>query len=308
MSHPLPPILSPGTQIVTRRALSRHGAGIPAGTVAVVTESPPEPTGDYRVRLADGNHVSLPRADFRTLAEAVAPDADPVAHDPFDRVILRSVVGSRAYGLDGPGSDTDRRGVFLPPAEAHWSLAGVPEQVGRDDTQEAYWELRKFLVLALKSNPTALEVLYSPHVEFATPLGEELLGLRDRFLSKLVYQTCGGYVASQFKKLCADERNHGRVRWKHAAHLVRLLLAGTGALRGGGFPVAAGEHTDLLRAIRGGERPLTEVDALRLELHRTFDAAFASSPLPDRPDTAAADAFLRKARRLAVGRASGPSP
>ena len=47
----------------------------------------------------------------------------------FSRVILRVVVGSRAYGLAEPESDTDRRGVFLPPAELHWSLYGVPEQI-----------------------------------------------------------------------------------------------------------------------------------------------------------------------------------
>lgn len=42
-------------------------------------------------------------------------------------LIYRCVVGSRAYGLETPESDTDRRGFFLPPAELHWSLDGVPE-------------------------------------------------------------------------------------------------------------------------------------------------------------------------------------
>jgi len=31
-------------------------------------------------------------------------------------VIYRCVVGAREHGLDGPGSDTDRRGIYLPPA------------------------------------------------------------------------------------------------------------------------------------------------------------------------------------------------
>ena len=46
------------------------------------------------------------------------------------------------------GSDIDRRGIYLPPADLHWSLYGVPEQLENDDTQEAYWEVQKFLVLA----------------------------------------------------------------------------------------------------------------------------------------------------------------
>ena len=49
-----------------------------------------------------------------------------------DHVIYRCVIGSRAYGLEHEASDTDRRGVYLPPAELHWSLQGVPEQVEND--------------------------------------------------------------------------------------------------------------------------------------------------------------------------------
>ncbi len=39
--------------------------------------------------------------------------------DPFweTHLIYRVVAGSRAYGLDTPESDTDTRGVCIPPAE-----------------------------------------------------------------------------------------------------------------------------------------------------------------------------------------------
>ena len=58
--------------------------------------------------------------------------------DLFDHVIYRCVVGSRAYGLDEEGSDTDRRGIYVPPAERHCSLYGVPEQLEDDAAQETY--------------------------------------------------------------------------------------------------------------------------------------------------------------------------
>jgi predicted nucleotidyltransferase len=32
-------------------------------------------------------------------------------------IIYRCVVGSRTYGLDNDASDTDRRGIYLAPAE-----------------------------------------------------------------------------------------------------------------------------------------------------------------------------------------------
>jgi len=37
-------------------------------------------------------------------------------------------------GLDDSESGTDLRGIYLPPADLHWSLYGVPEQLENDDT------------------------------------------------------------------------------------------------------------------------------------------------------------------------------
>jgi predicted nucleotidyltransferase len=82
------------------------------------------------------------------------------------------------------------------------------------------WELQKFLVLALKANPNILECLYSPLVDKVTPLGEELLAMRECFLSQMIFQTFNGYAMSQFKKIEQDRRTRGEVRWKHVMHLL----------------------------------------------------------------------------------------
>lgn len=134
----------------------------------------------------------------------------------------------------------------------------------------------------------------------ATPLAEDLLEMRSIFLSQHVYQTYNGYVMSQFKKLETDLRVRGEIRWKHAMHLIRLLLAGVQTLREGFVPVRVEEHRDRLLAIRRGETPWTEVNRWRLSLHEEFDAAYAATRLPERPDYAAADAFLIRARRSMV--------
>ena len=220
-------------------------------------------------------------------------------HPLFDRQILRTVIGSRAYGLDGPGSDTDRRGVFLPTADRHWSLDGVPDVLRDDDREEMAWELARFLELALKANPTVLEVLFTPLIEHATPLGRELLELRPAFLSTRLHDTCGGYAEQQFAKLRRRADAGKPVNWKHAAHCLRLLATGARALAGDGFPVAAGPHRDLLMSVRRGERTLEEVDELRGRWLTQMGRTLRSSPLPAEPDRAAADAFLIRARRLA---------
>ncbi|GIJ30765.1 hypothetical protein Vqi01_59270 [Micromonospora qiuiae] len=42
------------------------------------------------------------------------------------RTVLAVVVGSRAYGLHGPDSDYDRRGVYVAPTRAFWRLDKPP--------------------------------------------------------------------------------------------------------------------------------------------------------------------------------------
>ena len=218
----------------------------------------------------------------------------------FRYVIFKCVVGSRAYGLGEEDSDADRRGIYLPPTDLLLSLHGVPEQIENKATDECYWEMQKFLRFALKANPNVLECLYTPLVEKATPLAHELLDMRDVFLSRLIHGSYQGYAMSQFRKLGKDLRNRGAIRWKHAMHCIRLLISGMTALKENRIPVDVGEHRDKLLAIKRGETPWEEVDAWRLRLREEFDAAFKKTTLPAKPDYAAANAFLIKARRSAL--------
>jgi predicted nucleotidyltransferase len=300
-------IYSVGTQVVARKPVQgSSGRSVhPAGAVGVIVKCPQDRHHAYRVRFPDGFEGALSHDNLTLLAEykqGSIHDAEHVlAQDGlFDRVIFRCVIGSRAYGLDDEESDTDRRGIYLPPADLQWSLFGVPEQLENDETQEAYWELQKFIVLALKANPNVLECLYTPLVETATPLAQELLDIKTIFLSRMVYQTYNGYVMSQFKKMQADIRNQGRVKWKHVMHLIRLLLSGIRVLREGFVPVRVGDYRHDLLKIKLGEMPWDEVESWRLALHRQFDGAFEQTKLPERPDYERANQLLIKARRLAI--------
>ena len=304
--HPPNLILSVGTQVVTLVDIPGSAGLIlhPRGTVGVIVKSPTDLEHSYRVRFPDGFEAPLKQSEVTMLAKFKEGEIGDSAHvaqtDLYERVIYRCVIGSQAYGLADTASDVDRRGIYLPPADLHWSLYGVPEQLENHESQEAYWELQKFLVLALKANPNVLECLYTPLVEKATPLAEELLGMRQIFLSRMVYQTFNGYVMSQFKKMQADIRNHGTVKWKHVMHLIRLLLSGIGALRDEIVPVRVDAHRDRLLAIRRGEMPWDDVDNWRLSLHQEFNAAFEATKLPERPDYERANAFLISARRRAL--------
>jgi uncharacterized protein len=300
-------IFSEGTQVVSlREIVGQNGRTVhPRGAVGVIVRSPRDLDHSYRVRFLDGVEEALRREDVVMLAHFKEGEIGDVQisasrSNLYDRVILRCVIGSRAYGLDDDQSDTDYRGIFLPSAELHWSLYGVPEQLECYETQEHYWELQRFLVLALKANPNVLECLYTPLVEKTTPLADELLQMRSVFLSRLVYQTYNGYVMSQFKKMQSDLRNQGEVKWKHVMHLIRLLISGISVLRNGFVPVRVDEHRDQLLAIKRGEVPWGETEKWRLSLHTEFDRALSESKLPERPNYEQANALLVKARRAAL--------
>ncbi|HLJ85369.1 MAG TPA: nucleotidyltransferase domain-containing protein [Candidatus Angelobacter sp.] len=307
--EPNPNLIVPlGTQVVLRTdvATASNDKTFVRGSVGEIVKTPADATHSYRVRLPDGCEFSIRRSQFSLLkAVKKGPVADPGQilsdHNLFDHVIYRCVVGSQAYGLSHEDSDIDRRGIYLPPAELEWSLYGVPEQLENQANEECYWEFKKFVVLALKANPNVLECLYTPLVETATEIAQELLDRREMFLSRLVYQTYNGYVMSQFKRLEQDLRAQGEIKWKHAMHLIRLLLAGIHILSHGFVPVAVGAHRDRLLEIRQGATSWNAVNAWRLELHRQFENAYQATRLPEHPNYDEANRLLIKARRSMVG-------
>jgi hypothetical protein len=307
--EPLPPILPVGTAIVVLIDLRASDGRIlyPRGTPGVISAAPRDPEHAYRVRLAGtgdgGTEHALLRRQLQVLKvfQTDGMSIDPLGeHALWDHVIYRCIIGSRAYGLDHAASDTDRRGIYLPPATAHWSLYGVPEQLERPETEECYWEYGKFIRLALKANPNVLEVLYSPIVEHTSPLAQPLLAARRCFVSKLIYQTYNAYAMSQFRKMQHDLAAKGSIKWKHAMHLLRLLLSGIEALQTGDVPVLVTRERQRLLDVRHGHMPFDDVEHWRLQLHAEFEQAYLATTLPDRPDYAQANELLIHARTAMV--------
>ena len=296
-----------GTQVVFRLDLPGAPPSQPIlrGTVAEIVRAPADGSHSYGLRCADGVELKAFRQDFSILKQVKTGPIGDVArvsleHELHRYIIYRCVVGSQAYGLNREGSDIDRRGIYLPPADLEWSLYGVPEQLENRETEECYWELKKFIVLALKANPNILECLWSPIVENTSEVADAVVARREIFVSKLVYQTYNGYVMSQFKKLEQDLRTKDELNWKHAMHLIRLLLQGIGVMTERQVGVRVVGHRDALLAIRDGGQSWAEVNGWRLALHREFEEAFQRTTLPDAPDYAEANRLLIWARRQSV--------
>lgn len=294
-------IIPIGTQVVTRvdKKSSEGDRTWPKGSLGVIKDAPGDHHHAYCVGFPDGSKAYMSRQDLSIRKHQFDEDTASAMeeYDLFKHVIYRCLVGSKAYGLSGEQSDEDRRGVYLPPADLHWSIFPIPEQLENKETDECYWELQKFMVLALKGNPNILECLYTPIIEDVTALGKELLSIRSIFLSKRIYQTYNGYAMSQFKKLEQDLRTRGDIKWKHVMHLIRLLICGVHGLKTGEILVEVGEYKEPLLSIRHEEMSWDAVNKWRLELHKEFEAAFQKTALPIQPDYNAANRFLLKARR-----------
>jgi uncharacterized protein len=215
-------------------------------------------------------------------------------------VIYSCVVGSRAYGLAGPDSDVDRRGVFVAPATAFWRLDPAPTHRDGPRPEELHWELARCLSLGLSANPTVLEVLWSPLVEVITDVGRGMLAVRESLLSRRVAETYGRYAADQFAKLSSARSRTGLVRWKQAMHMLRLLMAGAHVLRTGSVLVDVSAHRDDLLAVRRGEVAWSEVAARADALRADLDAALAGTVLPVSPDRAVVEDFLVDVRRATL--------
>ena len=240
------------------------------------------------------------------LMAIIAPMRDSLGHDLVrDHTVYACVMGSRAFGLATQDSGTDRRGVFVAPTALFWGFEKPPTHVTGPRDEQFSWELERFCVLALRANPNLLECLHSPIVERADATGRELLDLRGAFLSRRADATFRGYAAQQLAKLEADIRNRGEPRWKHAMHLLRLLLSCRDLLRAGRLTVDVGDHREELLAVRRGERTWEEVRAWMRTLHEETDAAAAGSPLPAEPDRARVEDFLLRVRRASAAAAVG---
>jgi predicted nucleotidyltransferase len=302
--HLLPTFLIPtGTQVVlTADKVLPDGTMLQRGSVAVVQESPSDNKYAYTLRFADGQlakayfgELSIRRKEVEDFLALTGEDLRPF-------IIYRCRVGSHAFGLAGEDSDEDIRGIYLSPAQLHWSLFKLPDQLEFADarTDEVYWEMEKFLRLALKANPNLLETLWTPLVLHADECALELRAMREAFLSRHVYKTYSGYVLSQFRKMANAYANMGSYKAKHAMHLIRLLYSGIEALREGQILIDVADRRDELLAIKSGAWTFEQAKAKALELDRQMREAYRETKLPEQPDYRRVDDFLIRARRRMV--------
>jgi len=116
-------------------------------------------------------------------------------------IIMEAIVGSQSYGIATPTSDMDIKGVFIQPLDDILAF-GYVDQVSDDKNDTTYYEIRRFLELLRTNNPNILELLNTPSdcLLHKDPLFEEILQMKDQFITKTCRDSFGGYAVQQIKK------------------------------------------------------------------------------------------------------------
>ena len=122
--------------------------------------------------------------------------------DLGNRMILLTLGGSHAYGMDKQSSDLDVRGITLNSKED--ILLGTDfEQIVDTDTDTVIYSFHKMIELLSKCNPNTIEELgcNPEHYLYLSDIGKELLDHRKMFLSKICIHSFAGYASAQLRRL-----------------------------------------------------------------------------------------------------------
>lgn len=118
-----------------------------------------------------------------------------------DNIILLTLGGSYAYGMNNENSDVDFRGIALNSKDDILLGSDFEQVLGGEDT--TIYSFNKIIELLSKCNPNTIEMLgcLPEHYIHLNKIGEKLLKNRKMFLSKICVHTFGGYASSQLRRL-----------------------------------------------------------------------------------------------------------
>lgn len=209
-------------------------------------------------------------------------------------------IGSRAYNLTTPDSDTDIRGVVLQDDLSYYfGLNNFEQQSYPEDEDHEAWSAKKFIALASKGNTQTLEMLWCPEHLILTntyEFREHILKNRDAFMTKEIYNAINGYAYSEHLKAIGqssrdlgDRRKDDLKKYgysaRNASHCIRLLHSGIEALKTGEFPVRlTGQIQSQCMQLKLGQAAPDQYKKWYTDLYSELQLTRAECKLPDKPN------------------------
>lgn len=118
-------------------------------------------------------------------------------------LLFESIRGSHLFGLQTETSDIDTFGIFCSPLNDLLGTGKDYISIVESDKNDDYWdEIGKFVRELGKSNPNALEALFTPHkwIKYFEPSLQPLWDIRDQLITKACFKSFSGYALDQIRK------------------------------------------------------------------------------------------------------------
>ena len=119
-----------------------------------------------------------------------------------NRLLLVGLGGSYSRGTYRQSSDLDVRGIVL---ERPHEIIGSSKfaQYLNENTDSTFWGINKMIELLSKANPNTFELLGLKKEDYfyMTPIGQELLDNRKKFMSMIAVSSFSGFADEQLRRL-----------------------------------------------------------------------------------------------------------
>ena len=212
----------------------------------------------------------------------------------FGCPIMIAQVGSHAYGLNTPSSDEDYRGVFFPLEKYVYGLQTV-EQVKVKGDDWVCHDIRQYVKLLLKQNPTIMELLFIPPAELVLCVKDwlDFLPHLKKLVTKKAFLPYSAYVRAQLQKAINRQPVGKRSRvveelgydTKFMSHCARLAVQCIALMQTGEIPVRVPlEYRGNIMAIKENKVEKSEAIAYIEGLDSKMHEAYKQSVLPEIAD------------------------
>lgn len=213
-------------------------------------------------------------------------------------VLLSGTVGPSAYGLVGTGRQNRSYGLFaVDTQDLH--VVELPKEARDIDGIDCF-EARYWCERALMCDPDFLEMLWLPVHDQTSELGRDLLDIRQAFLSRRsvagMYSAAAGVLLDDIRARAMPWGDNVK-SWVSgtAQDMLRLCWQGHQLLLTGELPVRVDDpHRFHAFGQKVADGHLEAAGAVLSQYRDRF--ALAKSSLPEEPDRAAVDRWMRFVR------------
>lgn len=185
--------------------------------------------------------ISQIKQELKTSAYSFLKDNKNLGNN----IMLLTLGGSHAYGMDKEGSDLDIRGIAIN-SKKDILLGTGSGQVVDTATDTTIYSFNKMIQLLKSSNPNTIEILgcKPEHYLYLSGAGKELLENRKMFLSKLCIHAFAGYAGSQLRRM---ENKSARLtgQEQNEAHILKSINNARYSFKGRYYPYSDKDSINL---------------------------------------------------------------